>query len=58
VSAATQFQCLFGLYKRENCLNEGPELAVVDELSDVGEPPAIGFDADYSGPRISDQAIS
>jgi len=36
VSAATQFQSLFGLYKGKHCLNEGLELAVVDELSDVG----------------------
>ena len=35
VSAATQFQSLFGLYKGKHCLNEGLELAVVDELSDV-----------------------
>src|SRR3984893_8537630 len=49
VSAATQFQRLFGLLKGKNCLNEGPELAVVDELSDVGESPAIGFDADHCG---------
>src|SRR5260221_14479161 len=49
VSAATQFQRLFGLLKGKNCLNEGPEFAVVDDFSDVGEPPAIGLDADYRG---------
>jgi hypothetical protein len=37
VSAATEFQCLLGLLKWKNHLNEGPELAVVDDLSDGGE---------------------
>jgi hypothetical protein len=36
VSAATQLHRLFGLYKGKHCLNEGVELAGVDELSNVG----------------------
>src|ERR1700680_1434544 len=36
VSAATQLQRLFGLHKWKHCLNEWPELAVVDQLCDIG----------------------
>ena len=49
VSAATEFQCLFGLLKWKNRLNEGAELAVVDDLSDVGEAPAVGPDTNHRG---------
>jgi hypothetical protein len=49
VSAATEFQCLFGLLKWKNRLKEGSELPVVDDLSDVGEAPAVGPDTNHRG---------
>src|SRR5213083_2471865 len=49
VAAATEFQRLFGLRQGKNHLNERPELAVVNDLSDVSEPPAVGLDADHRG---------
>ena len=49
MSATTEFQRLFGLLKWKDRLNEGAKLAVVDDLSDVREAPAVGLDANHSG---------
>src|SRR5260370_65469 len=49
VSVATEFQRIFGLLKLKNRLNEGSELAVVDDLSDVGEATAVGPDTNHRG---------
>src|SRR5580704_12373328 len=49
MSAVTEFQCLLSLRKWKNLLNEGLELAIIDDLHNVGESPAVGLDPYHRG---------
>src|SRR6267142_2203043 len=47
MSAATEFECLFGMFQWKNLLNKGSQFAIVDHLSDLRQALAIGLDTNH-----------